>query len=84
MREYEVVTETRKQISAVTCDRCKVVLDDIWSLQECHCFSGRGGYGSYMGDSDLWEVDICDKCWHEMVKDFVRYPEDELSTEEDD
>jgi len=73
MIKYQKKRKTYKVIVGVTCDKCK---------QECPPHSdymtlaGVGGYGSKFGDMNYWEVDLCDSCFYEMVKDVVRYRED--------
>ena len=57
------------------CDRCKAwydVEEDVFESQEFHHIRFTGGYGSVFGDGTTIECDLCQKCLHTMIKDYMR------------
>lgn len=79
MQKYEIVTEPRRKVVEITCDKCGKVLtpegDGIFEWQEAFCISRTGGYGSVFGDSDTWHLDLCQHCLHELIGPYVKYKE---------
>ena len=60
---------------AKKCDRCGVVhrTDDMnFELDEMVSISKTGGYGSIFGDMSDISIDLCQRCFAEVLGDFIR------------
>jgi hypothetical protein len=78
MRNYEIIKEDRKIITKLKCNKCnKEFTQDDWvDWQEFFTYNGMGGYGSVFGDSCPYELDLCQNCFYELVKDYIKYTEE--------
>ena len=54
-----------------TCDKCKKQLKDIMEIQEMLHIRFVGGYLSTFGDGTHINLDICQQCLYNFVKDFL-------------
>jgi len=56
------------------CDKCKKDFDieEYDEIQEFHHIRFTGGYGSIFGDGTGVECDLCQKCLHAMIKDYMK------------
>ena len=78
MRNYEIIKEDRKIITKLKCNKCQREYDQNNTIewQEFFTYNGMGGYGSVFGDSCSYELDLCQKCFYELVKDYIKYTEE--------
>lgn len=70
---YEQVS--RAVPAAIVCDRCGKRLEKLaegFEFQEALCISFTGGYASVWGDESKVEVELCQQCGHELLKEFAR------------
>jgi len=68
------VEEEVEKVTAYQCDRCKTCFDpkkDWDEVQEFHHINFTGGYGSIFGDGTNVRCDLCQKCLHTMIKDYI-------------
>jgi hypothetical protein len=65
--------ETTTRVVGFKCDRCKAEheVDNFVEMQEYMRWVNTGGYGSIWGDGTTVEVIICQKCTHDLFKDFA-------------
>ncbi len=70
MRENDEVTEIR--VIKVTCDRCGKPCEqgDCSPLGEFAVLKAHWGYDS-KHDMQSYELDICEPCFFDLIKDFV-------------
>ena len=75
MRNYETIKEDRKFITKLKCNKChkEFTQNDTIDWQEFFIYNGMGGYGSIFDDSCSYELDLCQYCFHELVKDYIKY-----------
>lgn len=75
MQSLEEVDCKRVVINSITCDRCGATgTPTFGGFEGWHSWSDTGGYASPFGDMTLWELDLCESCFYELVNEFVRYP----------
>ena len=75
----EILTEKRdcQFVASLTCDKCgKKEGPAFGGFEGWRSFCDTGGYTSPFGDMCVWELDLCEECFHALVKDYVRYPND--------
>jgi hypothetical protein len=78
MRVFETIMEPRVHTTTIKCDKCgKARGSEFNGFEGFHCFSDLGGYASPFGDMQHWELDLCEECFYELVKGYIRYPESE-------
>jgi len=56
----------------MTCDRCHITEDDVLEMQEWLKLDILGDYASLLGDGERWELDLCQKCFHELLGQYMR------------
>lgn len=74
------------QVKEKRCDRCNIsaTSTDFVEWQEFISLDFCGGYGSVFGDGTRVSIDLCQKCFHEVLGQFVRFPDDVIYEDEDD
>ena len=74
----KIVKKKEKYIDKLECNKChKEYSDkDFIEWQEFFIYNGMGGYGSVFGDSCPYELDFCQHCFYELVKDYIKYTEE--------
>lgn len=79
MREKAIYIEQREHFVAFTCERCQRRFDqsEPFELQEFKTIDGTGGYGSWLGDGNHWHVDLCERCFAEVMKPWLYFTDDE-------
>lgn len=66
VRIYEKVQVDEDKLLRVTCDVCKQEQD--LSLGRCYqTIRAEAGYASVLGDGNIYELDICDACFKEIL-----------------
>jgi len=81
MRSYKIETQEVHIATGVSCDVCGKYfsyesIEEEMELQEMIHISDRGGYGSVVGDGVLWELDICQHCFHALFSKYIRIIEE--------
>ena len=74
----KTVLKKEKYIDTLECNKChkEITQNDTIEWQEFFTYNGMGGYGSVFGDSIPYELDLCQNCFHELVKDYIKYIEE--------
>lgn len=66
VRKYEKVQVEEDKLISVTCDVCKQEQDPSFGL--CYqTIRAEAGYASVLGDGNIYELDICDACFKEIL-----------------
>lgn len=65
-------TKIIEKIIGLQCDVCKIEFYELFKIQEFIRIKNIGGYGSIIGDSSVWEIDICEECFYKTFKDNIR------------
>ena len=68
----EKITETKKILKSITCDKCGEDYTDTLEVQEFHRIQFVGGYASVFGDETKIEADICQHCLYKYIENFCR------------
>jgi hypothetical protein len=75
----KIVPEQKAQLVAITCDRCQATyrpkeqFADETEALEFLSYEAQGGYGSkFVGDGVRWSLDLCQKCTHDLLGQFIR------------
>jgi antitoxin CcdA len=58
-------------VSAIKCDICKIWYEDILELQEFTNIDRHCGYNSVFGDGEYLQIDICQHCLKQILKDHI-------------
>lgn len=59
-------------VTAIECDRCKTMHDDIIEIQEFLSWSDTCGYGSKtFGDGTHISIDLCQYCVREVLGEWI-------------
>jgi hypothetical protein len=66
------VVKTEQQIVFMTCDKCHKDETDLMELQEWLNISFTGGYNSIFGDSEEYDLDLCQQCTKELLGAYLR------------
>jgi hypothetical protein len=78
MRKYDlhrhIVEEER--LKSIECDKCHRVfiapakdeMNDLWEIQEFVHIHKSCGYGSIIGDEDIVEIDLCQRCFKLIIE----------------
>ena len=71
--EIKEVQVKEEQIVKVTCNKCKTSYteDDMIEWQEFFMHVTRGGYGSLVGDEQLYRIDLCQTCMKEVLDPYI-------------
>jgi len=73
--QTEIKEVQHTSVESITCDVCKKVYNyenDSFEIQEFYHIRNTGGYGAVFGDGDTVELDICQHCFFDLFKDYVR------------
>jgi hypothetical protein len=65
--------------STKVCDKCGVRVEiesDPMEAAEFFHWRTEGGYASIWGDGSVVEIDLCQKCAHELLGPYVRITKD--------
>ena len=76
MIKYKTVQRSIKVIDKVFCDKCKKEITDDLEIQEVHSINFVGGYSSIFGDGYEVDIDLCQHCLYELIKDFYAIGDD--------
>ena len=71
----KTVRKKEKYIDKLECNKChKEITQNDWiEWQEFFTYNGMMEYGSIFGDSCPYELDLCQNCFYELVKDYIKY-----------
>ena len=79
------VQEIKKVCVGFTCNKCGKSFTELkndqgsvdWiELQERFSYSFTGGYGSVFGDMCDFEIDLCQRCFQELLDPYITEVED--------
>jgi hypothetical protein len=73
MKNYKEINQVARELVSMTCDKCHVTEDDVLEMQEWLKLDFVGGYASLFGDGERWQLDLCQKCFHELLWKYMRY-----------
>lgn len=75
----EIVPEQKAQLVTITCDRCQATYHPkerfAHEMEALEFLSHEaiGGYGSqFIGDGVRWSLDLCQKCTHDLLGQYIR------------
>lgn len=74
MKSTRAYCQFTEQIEGIWCDCCGEYFDDSFDLQEFICIQGEAGFGAQepLEDGDIWDVDICPKCFFNAFGQIIR------------
>ena len=75
---YKNNSNKKEYIVKLKCNKYQREYDqnDTIDWQEFFIYNGMGGYGSVFTDSCPYELDLCQNCFYELVKDYIKYIEE--------
>lgn len=73
MKKYREINKIARELVSITCDKCHVTEDDVMEIQEWLKLDIIGGYASLLGDGERWELDLCQKCFHELLGQYMMH-----------
>ena len=73
--ETKIEEHTVEHLHSMKCDYCYEIYDQEFEMQEFVSISFTGGYGSCIGDGTKVELDLCQKCFKHLFKNYYRTKE---------
>ena len=70
------VTHIERVVVKKICDKCKKEITDDLEIQEVHSINFVGCYSSIFGDGYEVDIDLCQHCLYELIKDFYAIGDD--------